>query len=62
MRRGDHGQLPLRWEQGLRTQGVPDEAEQKCLELLQQLLGEVVGSEREREIRNHEREDQPESS
>ena len=62
MRRGNEGQLPLRWERGLRAQGVPEEAEQVCRELLRQLLREVVRSEREREVTEDEREDQPESS
>ena len=62
MRRGNHGQLPLRWERGLRSQGVPQKAEQACRELLRQLLREVMRSEHPREITNDEREDQPESS
>ena len=62
MRRGNHGQLPLQWETGLRSQGVPGEAEQACRELLRQLLREVVRSEHEREVTKDEREDQQESS
>ena len=62
MRRGNYGQLPLQWEKGLRSQGVPKEAEQACRELLRQLLREVVRSEQEREVTKGEREDQQESS
>ena len=62
MRRENHGQLPLPWEKELRSQGVPEEAEQACRELLKQLLRAVVRSEYEKEIPKNEREDQPESS
>ena len=62
MRRGKHGQLPLRWERGLRSQGVPEKAEQSCRELLRQLLREVVRREHEREVNKGERKDPQESS
>ena len=57
MGRRNQGQLPLRWEMGLQAQGVPEQAERKCRELLAQLLREVVRSEREGEIRDDERQD-----
>ena len=62
MGRRNQGQLPLRWETGLRSSGVPEEAESKCRELLAQLLREVVRSEREREVSQDEREDHAGSS
>ena len=62
MRRGNYGQLTLHWERDLRSQGVPEKAEQACRELLRQLLREVIRNEHEREITKDEREDQQESS
>ncbi len=61
MRQGNRGQLRLRWEKGLRAQGVPESVEQACQELLRQLLREVVRIEHQGGSEN-EREDQPESS
>ena len=62
MRRRNQGQRRLRWEVGLRGQGIPEEAESKCRELLAQMLREVVRSEREREVSEDEREDHAGSS
>ena len=62
MRGEVRGQLSLRWEESLRTRGVPEEAEQQSRELLKQLLREVVEAERRKEVAKDEREDQPESS
>ena len=62
MRRVSRGQLPLRWEQSLRSRGVPEAVEKRCRELLRQLLREVIRSERQREVAKDEREDHAESS
>lgn len=62
MHRRTQEQLPFRWETSLQARGIPEEVEQRCHELLRQLLREVVRKDLQGGIPRHEREDPSESS